>query len=204
MPLRDQSYMFLLASSTLFTHLWIFWNHYNSLMGPIRSRYPKTVMESIHTHTHKPEVPNGRTFSLDITFLKSQASTRAALKEFYRSITHCDERLTHCSHEVPPTVTGFFNTDKSSYPNTGLNMPLWLQEVEGPRISRQSAYEGGKVVSPTHQPPLPPGRYSWYSFMLQAEQPQGHSATRRIKSIKNPNNPVGNRTRYLPAYSTVP
>jgi len=27
----------------------------------------------------------------------------------------------------------------------------------GAQISRQSAHEGGKVVSPTHQPPLPPG-----------------------------------------------
>jgi len=27
-------------------------------------------------------------------------------------------------------------------------------EVEVPRISRQSAHEGGKVVSSTHQPPL--------------------------------------------------
>ena len=27
----------------------------------------------------------------------------------------------------------------------------------GAQISRQSAHEGGKVVSPTHRPPLPPG-----------------------------------------------
>jgi len=27
----------------------------------------------------------------------------------------------------------------------------------GSRISRQSAHEGGKVVNPTHRPPLPPG-----------------------------------------------
>jgi hypothetical protein len=27
----------------------------------------------------------------------------------------------------------------------------------GSQISRQSAYEGGKVLSPTHRPPLPPG-----------------------------------------------
>jgi hypothetical protein len=27
----------------------------------------------------------------------------------------------------------------------------------GSQISRQSAHEGGKVVSPKHQPPLPPG-----------------------------------------------
>jgi len=27
----------------------------------------------------------------------------------------------------------------------------------GSQISRQSSHEGGKVVSPTHRPPLPPG-----------------------------------------------
>jgi hypothetical protein len=32
---------------------------------------------------------------------------------------------------------------------------LRLQEVEAPRISRQSADEGGKVVSPMHRQPLP-------------------------------------------------
>ena len=30
-------------------------------------------------------------------------------------------------------------------------------EVWGSQISRQSAHEGGKVVSPTHRQPLPPG-----------------------------------------------
>jgi len=37
------------------------------------------------------------------------------------------------------------------------------------QISRQSTHEGGKVVSPTHRPPLPPRKYSWYSFLLEAE-----------------------------------
>ena len=36
--------------------------------------------------------------------------------------------------------------------------PLGFQKVEAPRISRQSALEGGKVVSPTHRPCLPSGR----------------------------------------------
>ena len=31
------------------------------------------------------------------------------------------------------------------------------QEIEATTLSRQSAHEGGKVVSPTHRPPLPPG-----------------------------------------------
>ena len=31
-----------------------------------------------------------------------------------------------------------------------------IQEVGSPRISRQSAHLSGKIVSPTHRPPLPP------------------------------------------------
>jgi hypothetical protein len=37
----------------------------------------------------------------------------------------------------------------------------------GFQISRQSAHEGGKVVSPTHRPPLPPRKYPRYSFRLE-------------------------------------
>ena len=43
----------------------------------------------------------------------------------------------------------------------------------GSQISRRSAHEGGKVVSPTHRPPLPPRKYSWYSFLLEAESTPG-------------------------------
>ena len=32
-----------------------------------------------------------------------------------------------------------------------------LQAWTGPEVSRQSAHEGGKAVSPTHRPPLRPG-----------------------------------------------
>jgi hypothetical protein len=45
---------------------------------------------------------------------------------------------------------------------------LGLQEIETPRISRQSAHEGGKGVSPTYLLSLPPRRYPWYSFMSEA------------------------------------
>jgi len=44
-----------------------------------------------------------------------------------------------------------------SFPFIGLDKPLGLQEVEAPRISGHSAHEGGKVVSLTHRPHLPPG-----------------------------------------------
>jgi hypothetical protein len=38
----------------------------------------------------------------------------------------------------------------------------------GFQIPRQSAHEGGKVVSPTHWPCLPPRKYSCYPFLLEA------------------------------------
>jgi len=39
----------------------------------------------------------------------------------------------------------------------------------GFQISRKSTHEGGTVVSPTHWLPVPPRKYSWYSFLLEAE-----------------------------------
>jgi hypothetical protein len=41
------------------------------------------------------------------------------------------------------------------------------------QISRQSAHEGGKVVSPMHRPPLPPRTYPWYSFLSEVESTPG-------------------------------
>ena len=52
-----------------------------------------------------------------------------------------------------------------------------IQVSTGPEGSRTlrfpdfvtTAQDGGKVVSLTHRPPLPTSKYSWYSFMLEAE-----------------------------------
>ena len=40
-------------------------------------------------------------------------------------------------------------------------------------ISRQSANEAEKFVSPTHQPPLHLRKYSWYLFLLEGESTPG-------------------------------
>ena len=43
----------------------------------------------------------------------------------------------------------------------------------GSQISRQSAHEGGKVVSLTHRPAFALRKHSWYSFLLEAESTPG-------------------------------
>ena len=53
--------------------------------------------------------------------------------------------------------------------STGKAIPLQALRVPGvggSQTSRQSAREGGKAVSSTHQPSLHPRKYSWYSFLL--------------------------------------
>jgi hypothetical protein len=56
-----------------------------------------------------------------------------------------------------------------------------LQAWSVPELSRKlrfpdfftTAQDGGKFVSLTHRPHLPPTKYSWYSFLLEAESIPG-------------------------------
>ena len=54
-------------------------------------------------------------------------------------------------------------------PCTCLLKPQRVLGGWGSQISGQTAHEGGKVVSPTHRPPLATKKYSCCSFLLQAE-----------------------------------
>ena len=54
------------------------------------------------------------------------------------------------------------------------------------QISRHLAHEGGKVVIPTHRPPLTPGDILGTHFFYRLSQTQGCSAAGRIMSIKLP------------------
>jgi len=75
-----------------------------------------------------------------------------------------------------------------------------LQAWTGPKGSRKlrlpdfvtTAQDGGKVVSLTHRPPLHPRKYSWYSFLLEAESTPGPECDQKdFMSMKNPLTPAG-------------
>jgi hypothetical protein len=74
----------------------------------------------------------------------------------------------------------------------------------GSHISRQSAHVGGKVVSHTHRPPLPPRKYSWYSFLLEAESTPGPLCGREDYVNEKLQWHIGNRTRGFSVCSAVP
>ena len=72
-----------------------------------------------------------------------------------------------------------------------------LQDWTGPEGSRRLRLPDFKTSSIWR-------KYSRYSFLLENARPLGHSAAGWIMSMKNSNDTIGNRTRDLPACSTVP
>jgi len=56
---------------------------------------------------------------------------------------------------------------------------LRASEVEAPTISRKSAHEDEKVVSPTHRPPLPSQVIPLVPFMLETESDAGPYSGRK-------------------------
>ena len=93
---------------------------------------------------------------------------------------------THCKKKIP------------IWYSKGKSVPL--QTRSGPEGSRKlrfpdfmtTAQDGGKVVSLTHRPPLPPGNAPGTNFCYRLGRPQGHSAIGRILCQRNiPMTPAG-------------
>jgi hypothetical protein len=82
--------------------------------------------------------------------------------------------------------------------------PIGLWDAEAPTFSLDNRLtDSSKVVSLAPQLPFTPQEDSWYSFLLELSQPQGHSVAGRIKSVEKIHL-IRNRIRDLPACKTVP
>ena len=126
--------------------------------------------------------------------------------QWYCGLTYCNP-LCHFNF-----ISAWLNTTLAHYL---LIYPLLVkvkQAWSGPEGSRKlrfsdfmtTAQDGGKFVSPTHQPTLPPENTPGTHFCYRPSRPQGHSVTGRIMSMKNSNDTIGNRTRDLSVCSVVP
>jgi len=84
------------------------------------------------------------------------------------SLPHSLTQMLHFSLSLPQGVVTFCYCTATV---KGKEIPL--QAWTGPEGSRFHDNWHMKVVSPLHWPPLPLRKYSWYSFLLEAESTTG-------------------------------
>ena len=70
------------------------------------------------------------------------------------------------------TTTTTTNNNNKAVPLQGWSGPEASKKLRFPDFMT-TAQDGGKVVSLTHRPPLPPRKYTWYSFLLEAASTLG-------------------------------
>jgi len=89
--------------------------------------------------------------------------------------THWCIWLRHCatSWKVTGLISSGFTGIVYLLNPSGCPVALRASGGWGFQISRHSAHESDKVVSPWHLLPLPPRKYSWYLFLLGAESTPG-------------------------------
>jgi hypothetical protein len=113
--------------------------------------------------------PTHRTYLTIHNTQKRQTSMPPA--EFEPTIPVSERPQTHALYSAATAIGRLSCTGKAVpyRPTKALRAP----GGRGSQVCRQSAHEGGKVVSPTHRPPLPPRKDSRYSFLLEAESTPG-------------------------------
>ena len=91
-----------------------------------------------------------------------------------------------------------------SNPITDLDRPRGFQEVEAPRFQDSRHIKMVTFLALHTGRFYPQEIFPGTHFCQTLSRPQGHSAARRIMSMKNSNDTIGNRTRDLPTFSAMP
>ena len=103
--------------------------------------------------------------------------------------------------KIPPHPHPIYTkviTEYKAIPGPGRSRRLRLPEFLDSRLMKVARLSGlctGRFY--------PPEDTSGTHFCERLSRPQGHSVTRRIMSMRNPNYPIGNRTRDLPSCRAV-
>jgi hypothetical protein len=90
-----------------------------------------------------------------------------------------------------------FKEDKN-IPVTGRGGPEVCEMSRLPYFLVKRLTVGGEMVSLTLLPTYNPRKISGIHFFQRLSLPHGYSAAGRIRSIKNSNDLIGNRSGYLP------
>jgi hypothetical protein len=105
---------------------------------------------------------------------------------------------------IPSLTVPCWNSDfkRGIYKATAIPVQAWTGPL-GPAGLRLTDFKTiGKVVRPTHRPPLPPGNIPGTHFCQRLSRPQGYSAAGKIMPMIT--DTIGKRTRDLPFCSAVP
>ena len=125
---------------------------------PLRTEDKKQELQMVSDYLQIVFSSNGARFTLNGNVAHKRSDTFVTKIPMQRKtilVHDLEDTVRHavqCVKVHAKSCTRIFS--QQSYPYTALDRPLGLQEVQAPRISTQSAHEGDKVVSPTHQPQL--------------------------------------------------
>jgi hypothetical protein len=94
---------------------------------------------------------------------KDQEKKKAGQSNFDNSVSH------NWNHILWSYPTDFLPHASSAVNGKAIPLQAWT----GTWVSRKLRFPDFKTISPTHRPPLPPRKYTWYSFLLEAESTLG-------------------------------
>ena len=110
----------------------------------------------------------------------------------------------HYSHFPHQFIYNIYIHKAKSNTITGLDRPWGFQEAEAPRFQDSQHMKEVSMSALCTSRLYSPGNIPGTHLCWRLSQPQGHSVAGRIMSMKKSNDPIGNRTRDLPACNAVP